>query len=97
MTKELTSEQLEFRSQVYGIIGWTCLAIILIWYILKSVGVIQTPLWLELMPVAAGIFAGGAFVQKICSAIAEMKKEIILVKVRVTHLEKDMHFVKAQI
>ncbi len=97
MPKELTREQLEFRSKVYGAIGWTGLALILLWYILKSTGVIKTPLWIELLPMAIAVFTAGAFVQRICSDIGELKRDVTALKIRTNHLEKDMHYVKAQV
>ena len=37
------------------------LAIILLWIILKVLGIIQTPLIIEVMPLLAAVFAAGAF------------------------------------
>jgi len=100
----LTKEQLEFRSKIYGAIGWTGLALILLWYILKSTGFISTPLWIELLPMAIAVFTAGAFVQRLCSDIVtlkvgvnNLKTDVRGLKDRVGHLEKDMHYVKAQV
>ncbi|MDP4012856.1 MAG: hypothetical protein Q8R00_04605 [Candidatus Nanoarchaeia archaeon] len=90
MTKVLTQEQLEFRSKIYTGIFWTSLAVILLWYILKSTGLVQTPLWFELLPFAAATFGAGAFFRQITIDIRDLK-------MRTTHLEKDMHYVKANI
>jgi hypothetical protein len=86
---EIVYEQ-SWRGKIYGAIFWASLVIILLWYILKSTGVIQTPLWLELLPVAVAVFGAGAVFQ-------EMRSDIKILKFRVTHLEKDVHYVKAQI
>lgn len=40
MTVTLTREQLEFRSKIYGNIGWTCWWLLVLWLILKAFGVI---------------------------------------------------------
>ncbi len=96
MTKELTREQFEFRDKIYSVIIWTGLALILLWYILKSVGVISTPLWIELLPVGIAVFTAGVFVQQIRTDIRDLRTDVKGLKIRVGHLEKDMHYVKAQ-
>ena len=103
MKLETMREKSEFRNRIYAIIYWTSLAMILLWYILKSTGVIGTPLWLELLPVAFAIFGAGAFMQRINSGIetlktdvSSLKKDFSILNVRTDHLEQDMHYVKAQ-
>lgn len=89
-------EKAEFRNRIYAAIYWTSLAMILLWYILKSTGVIGTPLWLELLPIAFAIFGAGAFMQRICKDIDDLKINMTSIKTRTDHLESDMHYVKAQ-
>ena len=43
---------------------WISLIITGLWFVLKIAGVIKTPLWLELIPVAGIIFSIGIFFQK---------------------------------
>ena len=95
MTKELTREQLELRSKIYMTIYWTCSALILLWYVLKSTGVIKTPLWIELLPVALAIFGAGAVFQEMRIDIRELKKNVSILTRRADHFEKDMHYVRA--
>ncbi len=97
MTKELTREQFEFRDKIYSTIIWAGLALILLWYILKSVGVINTPLWIELLPVGIAVFTSGVFVQQMRTDIRDLRTDVKDLKVRMGHLEKGMHYVKAQL
>lgn len=96
MKKELTQKQYEFWSRIYTTIFWTSLALIFLWYILKSIGVIQTPLWIEMLPVAIAIFGAGAFFKQITTDIKNLKLDVSILKDKTNHLESDMHFVKAQ-
>ena len=111
MQKGLTTEQLEFRSKVYGAIFWICEALILLWYILKSTGVIKTPLWIELLPVAIAIFGAGAVLQQVHNDIGTLKtdvgtlktdvsglkRDVSIITSRVDHLENDIHYIKAKV
>jgi FtsH-binding integral membrane protein len=97
MTKELTREQFEFRDKIYSFIIWTGLALILLWYILKSIGVINTQLWIELLPVGIAVFTAVVFVQQIRTDIRDLRTDIKGLKIAVGHLEKDVRFVKAQL
>ncbi|MBI4144809.1 hypothetical protein HY493_01225 [Candidatus Woesearchaeota archaeon] len=104
MPKELTREQQEFRSRIYGAIYWTSLAAILLWYVLKSAGIIQTPLWIELLPIAFAVFGAGAVLQEMRSDIRTLKEKTRSleqnthhVEFAMHHLENDMHQVKARL
>ncbi|MBI1970158.1 hypothetical protein HYS47_00265, partial [Candidatus Woesearchaeota archaeon] len=70
--------QLTFKQKilVYDVIIYTCLALLLLWIILKFVGVIQTPLWLELLPYfLAGVSLFGA-VMKVGSFFGRLDRDI---------------------
>lgn len=46
------------------IVYWIALGYIVIWLLLKVIGVINTPVWLEYSPLFAAIFAAGGAMQK---------------------------------
>ena len=104
MIKDREYQKIEFKHKIYATIYWTSLALILLWYILKSIGIIQTPLWIELLPFAIAVFGAGAFIQRICNSIVNLQKDLIILKTdfltlngRVGHLESDMHYIKAKL
>ncbi len=55
----------ELKRKIYDWLFWLSLFITGLWFTLKIIGVIKTPLWLELMPVASVIFGAGIFFQKV--------------------------------
>ncbi len=111
MPKELTVEQMEFRNKVYEGIFWTSLALLFVWYLLKSFGVIKTPLWIELFPVVIAIFSAGTFFERIIGDIRTLKLDVGVLKTdvgvlktdvgslkaRTDHLENDVHYVKSRV
>lgn len=55
----------ELKRKIYDWLFWLSLLITGLWFTLKIMGVIKTPLWLELLPVASVIFGAGIFFQKV--------------------------------
>jgi hypothetical protein len=49
---------------IYDWIFWISIAVIVVWMILKAVGVISSPVWQELLPFAGGLAALAAYFQK---------------------------------
>lgn len=49
---------------VYDWIFWISVAVVVIWMILKAVGIIQSPVWQELLPYAGAFAAVVAYFQK---------------------------------
>ncbi len=50
---------------IWDVIAWIVLALILLWVILKMLGVISTPLWLEYAPIYGAIYLAGWQVHKL--------------------------------
>jgi hypothetical protein len=50
---------------IYDWIFWISLVITALWFTLKIIGVIKTPVWVELIPVGSIVFAAGVFFQKV--------------------------------
>jgi hypothetical protein len=109
--RELTLKQQKLRNSIYSFIYWASLIGILLWYILKSTGIIQTPLWIELSPVAIAVFGAGAVVQQMRSDIFSLKGGFVKLQrnmehvqqglatlaQRTNHMEGDLHDVKARL
>ena len=60
-----------------------------IWLILKVIGVIQTPVWLEYgIPIGSLIIGFLTFYQNIINAIHEVTKGLAVITSRVNHVEE---------
>lgn len=53
------------KLNVWDIIAWIVLALILLWLILKTFGIINTPLWLQYAPLYGAIYLAGWYAQKL--------------------------------
>jgi hypothetical protein len=53
------------NTAIYDWIFWISLLVTGLWFTLKIIGVIKTPVWVELIPVGSIIFAAGVFFQKV--------------------------------
>ncbi len=50
---------------IWDVIIWLCLIILILYVIAKLTGLINTPEWINLLPIITLIFFAGAFYQKI--------------------------------
>ena len=83
---------------------WIVLAYIFIWLVLKSAGIINTPLWLEYSPLFCAVYLAGKYVKEISHIKEKVEKtdvnvEKTEVKVegidkRVINLESDVSTIK---
>jgi len=53
------------KLNVWDVIAWIILALILFWLILKTLGIINTPLWLQYAPLYGMIYLGGWYAHKL--------------------------------
>ena len=51
------------RTTLWVIVFWIGMLIILVWFFLKAIGVINTPVYIEYLPVLGIVFGIGAFFQ----------------------------------
>lgn len=91
--QKLTFEQ---KMRLYDVIIWGGVVGIVIWLILKIVGVIKTPWFITYLPVFFGIVSFclllvklGAFFGTLIQTISQLQKDMYLVK-------KDLHTVKKE-
>ncbi len=64
------------KQKIYDFVFWTSMSVVAVWIVLKAVGVINTPIIVQLIPYAGGIFAFGAFFQ----LIKEVKNQVKEIK-----------------
>lgn len=69
---------------MYDLLFWSSMGVIVVWMILKAIGVINTPMFVQLIPYAGGIFAFGVFFQM----MREFKNEIKSIKEDTKELRK---------
>jgi len=71
------------------------MGIVVIWLILKSVGIIQTPFWLEYgIPISSFILGFLAFYRDFVEKLHEVIKSLAVLTNRVDHIEKDVSHLK---
>jgi hypothetical protein len=94
LEKYLSDDCVVIGMDRWSIIVYACLASIILWVILKSVGIINTPILIELFPLIAGAVAGGAAFGKfgttlkhIDSRTKQIVKEISPIRDRLTKIE----------
>ena len=51
------------RTTLWVIIFWIGMLIILVWFFLKAIGIINTPIYVEYLPILGIVFGMGAFFQ----------------------------------
>ena len=65
------------RWSIWDIIAWIVLFLILVWLILKTFGIINTPAWLEYAPFYGAVYLAGWQIHKlesVASDVSELKK-----------------------
>lgn len=83
------NELLENKVRFWEIVFYFALSVITGWLILKSIGVIQTPFWLQYgLPVGGFVLGILAFHHNIYSALRELAVGQAVLTTKVTHLEK---------
>jgi len=64
------------RVNIWDILAWIVLILILLWLVLKVAGVINSPLWLEYSPLFGAIYLAGWAMHKLEIAVVEIEKLI---------------------
>ncbi len=62
----------EYKFGIWDIIIWISLLILIIYIIAKLIGIINTPDWINLIPVITLVFFAGAFYQKVIGFMERM-------------------------
>ncbi len=96
------------KSDIGIYVAWFGVAVIVVWAILKSIGVIQSPTYQEMAPYFGGAAAFGGLIATIRhlgkeikefkdetkNSFKEVRTEIKEVRDQVSHLDKDMEVLK---
>jgi len=61
------------KRKVWDYLAWVALGLILVWLILKTFGIINTPPWLEYAPIYAAVYIAGWQIHKLESVAADVK------------------------
>lgn len=51
------------KLSIWELLGYAGILLILLWYILKGLGVIQSPVFVEMLPYLGAALAGGSIIQ----------------------------------
>ena len=65
------------KLNIWDVIAWVVLAGILIWLLLKTFGIINTPNWLEYAPLYGAVYLAGWQIHKlgvVASDVRDLKK-----------------------
>ncbi len=62
------------KINIWDILAWIALAFILVWLLLKTLGIINTSLWLEYSPLYAGAYILGWQIHKLDSVSNDVKE-----------------------
>ena len=57
----------------WDILAWIALGLILVWLILKTFGIINTPAWLEYTPIYAAVYIAGWQIHKLETVANDVK------------------------
>lgn len=95
------------QTKIYDILFWTSLSVIAIWVFLKMIGVIHSPVWVQMIPYAGAIFAAGTFYQlmkilridvfDLKTRMNSIEREITEVKTNLKHTDSDLHYLKQKL
>ncbi|MAG16275.1 hypothetical protein CMO88_04395 [Candidatus Woesearchaeota archaeon] len=70
---------------LYVTMFWTSWAIVAIWIVLKAIGVINSPVWQELVPFVGIIFGAGVFFQM----FLDMRIDVKGIKKKIGRMDRD--------
>lgn len=56
----------------WDILAWIILGLILLWLILKTFGIINSPLWLEYAPIYGAVYIAGWQINKLATVAREV-------------------------
>ncbi|MBI5871465.1 hypothetical protein HZB88_00050 [archaeon] len=62
------------KTHIYTAVFWASLIAILAWLILKAIGIISTPAFIELFPYFSAVFGAGAFFQLVLNTFHRLNR-----------------------
>ena len=83
---------------IWDYLFYFSLLVLTLWLMLKSLGIIQTPFWLEYgVPMLSLIITLLTFYQNILDKISKLSVSLAMLNTKSDHLEKDVEFLKRKI
>ena len=85
------------RINIWDLIAWLVLAGIVLWLVLKVMGVINTPILIEYAPYFGAVYIAGWAMNRLNTAtedIRDIKKELRSFEKRTSRIEYDMPTIK---
>ena len=86
------------KYNIWDMLTWFALGLILVWAILKSFGIISSPPWQEMLPVFGAVFIAGRIVQIVSDIkkdLSGMKKRMDRMAVGLTRLETKFEVIES--
>ena len=78
------------RMSFWDYLAWIALIGIAVWVLLKVLGIIKTPLWLEYTPVYAAVYIAGWAIEKLKTTTEDVKD----IKNNLKYINRDMGKIK---
>lgn len=79
------------RIDIWDIIFWIALAVLIFYIVAKLFGWINTPEWVELIPLITLVFLIGAFYQKVITFIFLMERRTSYLKIHLDSVEQKIN------
>jgi len=76
-----------YFNSIWDVLEWLALAGIILWAIAKAIGLINTPLIIEMAPIILMAFAAGKFFQEDREFKSDIRRELTGLSARVLRLE----------
>ena len=97
--KKYHNKNMTLKRNFWDYLAWICLAGITIWVILKILGIINTPIWLEYAPIYGAIYLAGWNVNKLERATKDIKensKDIKEIKFDISNIKFEIQTMKTK-
>ena len=95
------------KNLIYDVIYWGFILVVIVWIILKLLGIIHSPVWQQMLPFAALVVPfiikgmkdaeSLALIKPMYEEIKEMRKDISTMDNRLVHVEKDVHYLRRDV
>jgi len=85
----------EIKRSVWDYLFYLCMSIVLLWVVLKSIGIIKTPFWLEYgLPVASFVIGFLTFSQSLNNRISKLEASDARIEAILKHHDRDLEKIK---
>ncbi len=86
-----------YKFNIWDIIIWISLIVLVLYIIGKLTGFINTPEWINLVPIMALVFFAGAFYQKVLSFISQMYIRTDYFKKNIDNIDSNITEIKGEL